>query len=868
MKRFLRSLLKITLFTIIALLGLSVLLSAIFEKQIGERIIRLLNQQLTTELTVGDINLSALRTFPSLSANLNQVRLAGTDGDALLETGTLSFRFGLLSFLSSKYQIKSVKMTNGILRISNNRQAEPNYLVYQQKGANSPTSKSNISINLEEAILQDIDVIYDDQEQKQYAHLAIQQARFSGAFDRKDFSLDSDARILSKAVNIDNTRYLVNKSIRYQANLNVDLEEGIYALQRVDTEVEGNAFSLSGVIETWDEGLFYDLLVTNEKGSISGVLQALPESLSQSLGGFESKGAFRFQATVKGPATPSQSPEIIADLTLKDGELIHPTMGEAFNDVSFKAKFTNGPKKNNQTSMFTIDDFTGYFKRQRTEMNLTIQNLDDPQINFYIDGAVPMGAVYNMLGSPSITNGSGEIEIQKLRIEGKYADMKQTNRIGRVNTQGRLEFDDASLTINGEKITFDRGTIDIDGNQLLVQEVRLEGAGSDLQLQGTAFNLLPVAFADSTNNQNASLEFQAQLDADKMDISKLLSTFSLKINETDTLNITTGEVDSIKTATVQKQQKLTQILKGTFQTNIKSYSYQDISGKDFSGQLDFSTNQIGIKGATQTMQGEIELDGRLFFFRQPALEATLVGNELDIKTFFAQTHNLGQQVLTQDHISGTLKTNALIYAFWDNQGNFQSDQLRILAAIAIEDGRLKNFELMERFSNFVNIKDLRNIKFSRLENYLEIADNRLYLPAMFLQSNAMNMTFSGEHDFSNNFEYNIQVNAGQVAANRFKSHDPTLRPIKAKQKGFFNLYYRIFGNLEAYEVASSKRQVAADFSRSQYRKIEVQRALFNAFGPIEIVQEPKYWSDEGAQESTEFLDFDIESKDKQQNRNQ
>jgi len=861
MKRFLRKFFLILFISLIVLFGLSLALTSLFEKQIGDRIISLLNQQLTTELTVGDMDLTALRTFPYLAANLRDVRLDDTYGDALIEAHTLSFRFGLLSVLSSNYEVKSVKVSKGLLAIHVDQRGVNNYEVYRTPDQPGNSNTSDTGIKLEEAILEDVDLTYDNRQTGQRVNLLVDQATFSGAFSSRQFTLKSDAKLLSKGIQVGDTRYLVRERIGYQAALQVDLTEGIYRLEQVEVDIDGNAFAISGVTENWEEGLYYDLLVNNEEGSIEGVLQLLPENLSRALGDFRSRGSFTFQATIKGPATRSQSPEIRADLSLDQGRLIHPSMPSDFKDVSFKASFQNGKDRNNETTVLAIRDFTGYFNRQLTEMQLEVQNLDDPRIDFSLNGAVPMGAVYGLLGSPSITDGSGELELQNLRVRGRYEDMIRTSRISRVQSSGRLEFDDASLTINDEQMVFDRGTLDLNGNQLAVNGLKLIGANSDMELEGTAFNIIPVLFADSTNSQRASLEFQANLTGDQIDISKLLTVFSLKVAEQDTLNAQIAQVDSIKTATVQKQQRLINLLKGRFETNVKQFYYQDIEGRDFSGQLDFSTNQIAVKGSTNTMRGQIDLDGRLFFLRQPSLEATLIGEGLDINTFFQQTNNLGQQVLTSDNISGTLTTKTKIFAFWDNRGNFQPGQMRILSAIAIEDGRLSDFGLMENFSTFVNINDLKNIQFTRIENYLEIADNRIYLPAMFIQSNAMNLTVSGEHDFSNTFEYNIQVNAGQVLTNRFKKHDPKLSPIKAKQKGFFNLYYRVYGDLDDYEFESSKRRVEADFARSQYRKREIQRALVAEFGPIDLVQEPATWVDEGGETDTEFLEFEVEGQD-------
>lgn len=860
MKRFLKRFFLVLFIGIIVLLGLSFAVAAIFEKQIGERIVRALNQQLSTELTVESMDMTVLRTFPALSADLKNVQLQGTDDQVLLEAGTLSFRFGLLSILSRRYKVKSVKISDGALHISLDSKGQPNYLVYEADSADTTVAQeNNTAVNLEQALLSNIEVLYTDLQTQQYLNLLVEEARFSGHFSSKQFDVESEARMLSRFYEVGGTRYLVGRSLGYDAIVQVDLVEGVYRLQEVRTNIGGNEFVVSGATEDWEGGLYYDLLVTNGQGNLEGVLQLLPENYSRSLGKFSSKGAFTFEATVKGPMGKGVQPEIRANLELKNGRLQHPNMPADFKDVSFTTSFTNGDKQSPATSEFRIDNFTGNINRQLTEMTLSVTNLDDPQVNFMLDGALPIGAVYGLLDSPSITDGSGEVEIQKMRIRGRFQDMMSTSRIGRVEAAGRLEFDDAGLVMNGERMVFDRGVLDLKGNQLIVDNLKLTGADSDLQFSGTAFNVLPVLFADSVNTRQAFLEFQAKLDGEQVDIDKLLTAFNLKVAQQDTVQADAGRIDSLKTAAIQHQRRLATVLKGRFETNIESFRYQQIEGEHFSGQLDFSTNQIVIKGQTDIMQGTLQVDGRLYFFRDPSLEAKLTGEGIDIKALFEQTNNFGQEVLTAKNISGTMSTKTMIYSFWDQQGKFRDDRLRMLSAVAIKDGALTDFELMQQFSTFVDIKDLRNIQFTELDNYLEIANKQLYLPAMFIQSNAMNLTVSGEHDFDNNFDYNIQVNAGQVLANRFKAHDPSLRPVEAKQKGFFNLYYRVFGNVESYEFASAKRQVQNDFVRSQYRKREIERSLEQTFGPLNLISEPADWQNVDLPEETEYMDFEVKA---------
>jgi hypothetical protein len=135
---------------------------------------------------------------------------------------------------------------------------------------------------------------------------------------------------------------------------------------------------------------------------------------------------------------------------------------------------------------------------------------------------------------------------------------------------------------------------------------------------------------------------------------------------------------------------------------------------------------------------------------------------------------------------------------------------------------------------------------------------------MFIQSNALNLTISGMHDFDQDIAYSVKVNAGQVLANKFKRHDPDLKPKKARRNGFFNLYYRIIGNIDDYEMESAKKVVKADFDRSEQRKRAIQRELETAFNTvIEMVEEPTDWrdipeygGDEAADEEPIFLDWE------------
>ena len=319
--------------------------------------------------------------------------------------------------------------------------------------------------------------------------------------------------------------------------------------------------------------------------------------------------------------------------------------------------------------------------------------------------------------------------------------------------------------------------------------------------------------------------------------------------------------DSLKVAVVQKRQTVTSFLKGSFNADVEAFNYNLIEGNNFKGKLEFDNNIMGIRGEVTAFNGQLLLDGKTYFQDEPHLEAKLTCKAIDVTEFFRQSENFGQDVLQSQNLKGKLDALIAIYAYWDEEGNFDMDKLRVLAGVAIKNGELRDFGMLESFSSFVKIKDLERINFVDVQNYLEIRKQRLYLPAMVIRSNALNLTISGEHSFDNEINYNIKVNAGQVLADRFKRHDPGLQPKATRRNGWFNLYYRIIGTLDDYKIQSAKRRVKSDFELSEFRKREIQRALEAEFGPIQLIEEPADWQDvdgNNAPGEEQYLDFDLE----------
>lgn len=837
----------------------SVVIAVAFEDEIGQRLLAEINKELVSDLQVESFRLSLIKGFPNVDADLQKVTLPDNQGGVLLEAESMAFKIGLFGLLTSDLQVKSVLVEDGALFVSVNRRGKANYLITKpSKNQAVTTETGSFALSLDEAVFKNIELIYVDERAKQEMKLQLDNASFSGKFDNEQFSLVSDADIRSDFVEIDNRRYVVGKKLSYDAKIYVDLESYFYEFQEVEFSIDRNKFNIGGTIEPTNQYTDFNLEITAKKGSLESVIQLLPEDY-KGFEGFESSGQFNFDATIKGYLNEKENPVVNINFGLEDGNISHDILDNEIQDVSFAAKFKGGKTHSGKSSVFEINDFKGYFNKELIESQLKISNLEDPTINFQMDGTLPLKSAYSFFASPMITHGDGELEFKDFQVSGRYADMINPSRIHRVKANGILELDDAALIVNGQEIFFDGGTFTLKNNDLDVKKLTFESEGTNLTLQGSINNFLPVLLADSINSNDAKLRFNATLKSDKLDLDKLLSLTEVP-QSYDNQFAAKGidVVDSTKIENIHRKEAITNFLEGIFIADIESFNYDLIEGESFTGQLEFKNKKMTIVGEAEAMGGFFDIDAVGSFEKQPTLKLKVICNDIDAKEFFRQGKNFGQEVLESRHVEGTLNAKMVIRTFWDAEGSFLYDELKVLAGVKVENGELNNFELFDEFSTYANSRDLKQVKFVDMENWFEIKNEHIYIPKMFVQSNAMNLFLSGEHTFDNLIDYNIKVNAGQILLSKLKKHNSNLDPQPAKQNGLFNLYFNVSGDIEDYEVQTNKRKVKKQFEDSEYQKRRIQKALTLEFGRNKVnrklekpVEKMPEFEDS---ESEEFLD--------------
>ena len=177
---------------------------------------------------------------------------------------------------------------------------------------------------------------------------------------------------------------------------------------------------------------------------------------------------------------------------------------------------------------------------------------------------------------------------------------------------------------------------------------------------------------------------------------------------------------------------------------------------------------------------------------------------MDISKLFNHYDNFKQTIVTHNNISGSLSGAAILNFTTNNKGEIDMPSIKMESDITISNGKLMGMNKIEKLSKWLKLDQVKSIDFKTLKNKIEISDGCVKIPKMDVLSNVVNMQLSGEHYFAGNFTYWMKINFSQVLSRRFLNSS-TKNDNEHATDGSINLYLKLFGNNNNYEVKLDKK---------------------------------------------------------------
>ena len=285
---------------------------------------------------------------------------------------------------------------------------------------------------------------------------------------------------------------------------------------------------------------------------------------------------------------------------------------------------------------------------------------------------------------------------------------------------------------------------------------------------------------------------------------------------------------------MQEQEDDNKNISANISLKINNASINRFQMSDFESSFILNKGEVKLKDIElKSMSGEAS--GEITFNQTPSLNWRLITtanlNSIDVRQLFYEFENFGQNTMKHNHIRGTTNSEVYIRTEWDSSFNTISDNIYAFLDVKIIDGELIEFEPMMQLSEYISLEELKRIRFSTLQNQLEIKNRIIEIPHMKIFSSAMDVEGSGTHTFDNEIDYQIEFSLKDVLNKKFRKK----RSSKISEFGYVEeneisgaiLPLKMNGNAKNPEISFNFNRVKDRIKNSMKKQKNDIKNLFN-----------------------------------------
>lgn len=818
---------------VVFLFSVLIVLTFVFEDDIKKYVTEELNTHLNTRIIVApeDINLTFIKDFPNASVEFQNVTALDAnaepedstsalhDRDTLFSAGEVSFSFSILDIFRENYTIRNISLEDGMVDVRVDAKGNDNYHFLKADTVATTSDSSEVAFALEEITFTNVDLGYSDAPSESVYKLHVNDLVFAGDFASGEFDLSTEADFLIQELKQKDISLFKGNSGHLNLGMNINTHTGAYAITTGELQIAEFMLALSGSVEDKQNNYLVDLLVKGQDVDIASAISLLPDSARAGIADFESTGEFYFEATVKGLSGDTLTPDVEASFGIRSGAtLTRKNSGVTLSDISLTGIYSNA----SGSTRLEISEFNARTAKSKLEGTFAMKG-KNPEYAATLNGSIDLAELEEIFEFDTVNAMSGKMDIH-IDASGAPVDGHSVTAADfrKFKTTGELKLTDAVFGIKNSSLNGDslNGQLAFDGNNVSIKQFSGNYSGSDFVISGSIKNLLGFVFTDEE-----MLSIDGEVTSRNLDLNTLLG--GQESNATDT----------------SYQLILPKRLKLKLGANIRHAEFRRFTADALTGNVEMRNQALYVNNLSfRTMDGTITGSGSIDATDSDSLLISCVTkiSDVSITKLFYQFENFGQaegmETIGDKNVSGILNSDVTFASMWDNRLNVNEKTIYTLADVSIEQGELKDFEPLMALSGFINVEDLKDIKFKSLQNQIEIRNRVVSMPKMEIKSSAVDLTMSGTHDFDNMIDYHFVVSLDELRARKAKTSKKENNEFgeEVEEDGTrrYKLYVAMKGPVDDPEISYLDRKGFIEQKKEEIRqeKQNLKEILHKEFG--------------------------------------
>jgi uncharacterized protein involved in outer membrane biogenesis len=779
--------------TIAVLLGAAFVSVFLFKDRILQQFIREANKSLNTPVKIGKIDLSVWQDFPNLAIVFTDVYVEDSHSRSypLLTAKKVSFSLNALEAWKGNYSVRGLQISDSETNLKIDKEGLNNFTIVKHS---KDSAASVISFDLKNVKLVNTLINYQDLQSNQHHEFSSEELTSSIAIRGDLFDIKVAGDVLVGQIGIDNQLFLREKKMRLDGALQYNDSKKIVDIQSAALKINQSLFEITGNYSFKQKSLI-DLTVEGKETDLQTLIALLPASTSQKLLAYESKGDVFFLLKLKGEISDRKDPFVSVHFGCKDATFFHPQYKSKVEHAYLEGSFASPSLTTFSKAELFLKDMRGELNGKSFTSNLTLQNFEDPYIQFDFKGELDAASLENFYPIAEVRDLQGMV-VADFSISGETKLLKKKTTAQQVKTNGSVELKDIQF-VYGEKgihLKEVNGSLQFNNNDLAMSNFHLQFENSDLALNGFFKNVVTFLLFE-----NQPIGIEADLKSNFLDVDQLFELgFGGTTAEGYQFNISPNVLLN-------------------FNCDVKSLKYKRFHPRNVKGDL-LVKNQVAVSRniAMDAMGGTLQLNG-IVDAKNPktidVISAFKLGG-IYVDSVFYVFENFYQTFIEDKHLKGQAFADVTLEMTLSEKLKLISKTLTSDISATIKNGELNNFEPLQALNKYLDDGSLSKLRFADLKNEIHIENETIYIPQMEIKSNATTIQLSGTHTFDQHINYRV------VAPLRSKKKidpDEAFGAIEDTGKGQTRVFLKITGTTDDYKVSydqeAVKKKIVSDLKK-------------------------------------------------------
>jgi hypothetical protein len=315
---------------------------------------------------------------------------------------------------------------------------------------------------------------------------------------------------------------------------------------------------------------------------------------------------------------------------------------------------------------------------------------------------------------------------------------------------GKATITNGKLNYFARKINVDKlnATFRFTEKKFTVQDLSLSANKNALKITGNMTDFIPFF-----TSPKESCKVKLNITSPRLDMSNFSQQRQIARSKS-------AQVESKKRVS-DLVEKLNEVLEFDLDFKVNEFVNKNFKATQLIGNLVLLNNEFILKNAGMDFaNGKVSLNLKVSNLQKKINPIQLHAKmkEVDLKEFFYAFNNFNQKTFSHNHIDGKLSLDLDLRAEIDDKLDFITNDLSGVAKFTITDGRLKDFEPMQRLSNFLlKGRDFSDVQFGEITSNINMAGTQMHVSRMEVESTVITMFIEGRYDLKDSSDLSIQI---------------------------------------------------------------------------------------------------------------